>query len=983
MPTSTFTPGDERQEEKLNPGQQDYDRRFNDISKAEQKGTFDSPSADKSNQTTGSSSETQSTDNLRNNEASSAPNSGWTNNVTNNNPSKGSKFNLKSFAKKRGPIAAIISVLGIGGFGISMLFSPSMLLIHMKETLSEKFNDQLAVLDTRSTKVMAKKLSDGVTNGVCSPITIRCKYQTLSKREITKLNKAGIEALDKDGNALSSRGRAAKLKVGEVEYDAASLQRELRKNPQLRATFNRYYNPRFTSFADKLAQKVNAKLKISKKNTFEGLTTEKEMKQKLRATVSGEGTSVTAPRVATAPDENGNFAELDETGKETGKVYTKAELDDLTKLDAETAAKKALLGTGETVAKSTVKGALTVTALGAGAVDSACTGYRTIRAVGFAAKYIGMLQLTRYAYMFHNTADAMKAGVSTPEQAELMGKMVTSVNSQGKSATDSYGYKYAAYGDTAGKPSSEVTNDTDAKIADETLRYVNGQLVSQNALTTIINIISANGTTKTADDVCGFVKSGWGQAAVIGTAVVGAVAAFFSAGTSLGWGAAAQVGASVAVGVAIGMITPKLIDMASGALVTGDENGNEAGNAIVSGTGAYNAQASQGRGLAVLNKEDAVAYQNVTNETVALYNQAEKTEVSPFDATSKNTFIGSFVSKLIPFVQKGDSFSPVTSVLSSFSAASTSVLSNFTTKAATADEFEQCSDPEYNDLNLAADPFCNLRYGLNSAALELDPETVLDYMIDNGHVNSGDGEPQSEAFKNYVENCVDRTNSIGGFSEDAPDTGEACIQGKGGTDEERNTYFRVYLIDKSVIDELDDEELQPAETTAGSAPGGVSTGRPENTKDQGQGWSLNPNVDYSAAACAPGSVDEGTYTHPVQGFTFRKCRIGSAWVNSLVSQAVINMIAAAKAQGVTLTLGNSFRSYEEQMAVRARNCRGNVCNPPTAVPGNSQHERGLAIDFTACSSRATACYKWMATNGAAYGYYNLPSEPWHWSMSGH
>ncbi len=991
MPTSTFTPGDERQEEKLNPGQQDYDRRFNDIAKAEEQGTFND-AANTYDQTADSSQEDANAAKVRNNEASSAPNPGWTNNVTDGKPANGSKFNLKSFVKKRGPIAAILSALGIGGFGLTVLFSPSMLLIHMKETLSEKFNDQLAVLDTRSGKIMAKKLTENLTSGVCEPIKIRCKYQTLSKREIARFNKAGIQALDKDGNPLSSRGKAVKLKVGDVEYDAQSLQRELRRNPQLRSTFNRAYNPRFTSFTDKLAQKINSKLKISRKNTFEGLTTKEEMNKKLRATVNGEGASVGNPRVASAPDEEGNFPELDDDGKPTGKVYTQAQLDDLAKLDTETAAKKALLNSGDVVAKSTVKGALTVTAFGAGAVDSVCTGYRMIRAVGFAAKYIGMLQLTRYAYAFSNSADVVKAGDSTPEQAELWGNILTSANSQGKTATDSYGFKYAAYGDTAGKPSSNVTTDEEAVIADETLRYTNGQLVSQGVMATIVNLIPSGGTTEAADQACDVVKSGWGQAAIIGTAVVGAVTAFFTAGASLSWGAAAQIGASAAIGVAMGMLMPKLVDMASGALVTGDENGNEAGNAIVSGTGAYNAQVSQGRGLAVLTKEDAVAYQNLNNETVALYNEAEKLEASPLDATNKNTFIGSFVSKFIPFVQKGDSLSPVTSVLGSFSAASTSILSNFTAKAATVEEFDQCDDPEYNNFNgqeLAADPFCNLRYGLDNTALGLDPETVLDYMVTNGHINEGNGEPESEIFKQYIENCVDRTNSIGGYTD--PDDagndaakGADCIQGNGGANEERNTYFRVYLVDKSVIDEMDDEPLEAVETApTGSAPGGVSTGRPDNVKSLGQGWTLQANVDYSAAACAPGSSDEGLYTHPVEKFTFRKCRIGSAWVNSLVSQAVVSMIEAAKSQGVTLSLGNSFRSYEEQEAVYRNNCHGGSCSPPTAKPGNSQHERGLAIDFTACGNRSTACYKWMAANGATYGYYNLPSEAWHWSMSGY
>ena len=50
------------------------------------------------------------------------------------------------------------------------------------------------------------------------------------------------------------------------------------------------------------------------------------------------------------------------------------------------------------------------------------------------------------------------------------------------------------------------------------------------------------------------------------------------------------------------------------------------------------------------------------------------------------------------------------------------------------------------------------------------------------------------------------------------------------------------------------------------------------------------------------------------------------------------------------------------------------------------HERGLAIDFTyagrVIGSRSSPAYKWLAANTSRYGFYNLPSEPWHWSTNG-
>jgi D-alanyl-D-alanine carboxypeptidase len=50
------------------------------------------------------------------------------------------------------------------------------------------------------------------------------------------------------------------------------------------------------------------------------------------------------------------------------------------------------------------------------------------------------------------------------------------------------------------------------------------------------------------------------------------------------------------------------------------------------------------------------------------------------------------------------------------------------------------------------------------------------------------------------------------------------------------------------------------------------------------------------------------------------------------------------------------------------------------------HERGLAIDFTyngaLIHSRSNAGFRWLAGNAPRFGFANLPSEPWHWSVNG-
>ncbi len=118
-------------------------------------------------------------------------------------------------------------------------------------------------------------------------------------------------------------------------------------------------------------------------------------------------------------------------------------------------------------------------------------------------------------------------------------------------------------------------------------------------------------------------------------------------------------------------------------------------------------------------------------------------------------------------------------------------------------------------------------------------------------------------------------------------------------------------------------------------------------------------------------------------------------VNELIADDVAAMVEAAAIDGITLS-GNGYRSTERQISLRRQNCgtsnwdiyqrSASSCSPPTAVPGSSQHEIGLAIDFRnnghAIVSRSDPAFVWLAEHAGQYGFFNLPSEPWHWSTTG-
>jgi hypothetical protein len=102
----------------------------------------------------------------------------------------------------------------------------------------------------------------------------------------------------------------------------------------------------------------------------------------------------------------------------------------------------------------------------------------------------------------------------------------------------------------------------------------------------------------------------------------------------------------------------------------------------------------------------------------------------------------------------------------------------------------------------------------------------------------------------------------------------------------------------------------------------------------------------------------------------------------------------AHADGVPLG-GWGYRTAASQIELRRKHCgptpediylkKASQCSPPTAKPGTSMHERGLAVDFhlagASISSYSSPGYQWLAQHAATYGFYNLPSEPWHWSVN--
>jgi len=185
---------------------------------------------------------------------------------------------------------------------------------------------------------------------------------------------------------------------------------------------------------------------------------------------------------------------------------------------------------------------------------------------------------------------------------------------------------------------------------------------------------------------------------------------------------------------------------------------------------------------------------------------------------------------------------------------------------------------------------------------------------------------------------------------------------------------------------------------AGAGTGPVNPGEPDSTvgvdlcPTGGPGRGGGPStVALACTVGGPGTVQAGPGGVPI-----RVCDAGrGVVVDVTIAGQVAAMLAAADSAGLHLS-GGGFRSYAQQVELRRQHCGPSSydiyqrppgeCSPPTALPGTSMHEWGLAVDWSNAGSliagHSNPGWRWLSSNACRFGFANLPSEPWHWSTDG-
>jgi len=684
------------------------------------------------------------------------------------------KGNFRALFKKKGVAGLVIGlILGGGLIGVS-LGGPGLLLFHIAENLMDRFDSQNTSLSIRANKIIATKLTSSATTGSCTLVKIACRYTAPSNGLLRSLERNGIIAVDRNNNPIDIRKGpfpntrpAGFLYTPPGQYGPPNLitankfYGELRSNAEFRAAYHKAYNTRF--FAYSVLDKVMTSIK-----TRFGFDSQNKLSQ---VGVDGKTINDTLAEEL-VPDDTGARAALDSGDDDKKKAVVK----DLLVKEANDSAKK-LARSGRGNAAMLVTGALCIAADVPGIVSKTARGYQ-------------LSQLIPYGATIVTAIYALKVGDGTPLMASALGTLFTqTVN--GRSAMDSFGMRYALFGDTN-------TNGNGYK------KFVPGGSVI-SALSGVQRFTDSN-FTQSSCDVAANPVTGAAVTAALAPTVVGAIV---------------NVVAGAVLSELIVAAAPGVIDTVMSVLpienilgffmgdLTQGLVGEPVGDGFVSSLAHLGGQSSNARGNMALTVEQAVDYQAMTNEVQLAYAEEDRVTHSPLDASNPNTMLGSFVNQLIPYYSQLTSVQGTASMFLSLVPQSFgSLFKPLTAQAADpAAQFSgMCDDPAIADNNIAAGPFCNIEYGIPVEYLDKDPYQVFNELVASGDVDPETGdvlgtEEEYVVGEALLEDTVGEKPTLASWLDLCADGSAALAENCVITDETAN--YALYTVDKSILDSMD------------------------------------------------------------------------------------------------------------------------------------------------------------------------------------
>ena len=904
-------------------------------------------------------------------------------------PSAGKKkspVTFKSLLKKRGPIAAIVGILGLGGGIMGIFLSPATMLQNIMENFTWKNDSASVVKETRMKKVINRMLGSGDDAGICNNKKIKCKTGRLSNKALTKFKKSGLVPVDSDGKEIDIKKRGYPEKNPthwKVEglndgkpIESSKLKDELLKKENRKIASKVYgrtglFKMRFHAWTGKHISKLYDKFKLKRNSAISKIDKKlgvKEKANKFKEKLPGFNDDKAIGGI------NERVTKSTEKLKKGGLVYVAA-------------AGICLALKLPNIIASGVAAIQLVPLLGL-VMDVILSPGSQAKASGLDSNGSGFSQETMETI-----------GTMLTER----GKMKGSDNAEG-SALDSP-YLLAAMG---------VNNDKPG-IAKN---YIPGYSVATNPI-----VRTLNSAEEASEPVCNYILSpvAMYSSQAVDLAIDATGAATFGL-TSLAKWIAKKTLVTVTTELlkyAVGDTVKRVLkELAVSMLTSNNAQYKDLGDALGVGAAAFFASGSMGQMLPGLKMSQLAEFNGIQIANEEFQKEMDIASLSPFDTSSRYTFLGSIFHNMGNMMMANGTYSktPV-AMLSNILRLPSMALSYSSTAKAASGMYSDKYCGYAKDFSMGSgsseDPAVNMAglpcTGITNSQANMSVEEAIQIAENEGWIQKDmdipDGADISDLMNNgyivkdtplhdFVEDCGDASTgsywfSNGGCTAPSDSTRVAKITEKTYKDEEgkditnesfgtensakqyddrKLSAMSVLLIDFQIAQSIngeDDEEEAPS-TTAKAPDNGEAVGEPQLEEAQ-SGWGNHSN----------GEIPDSD----LQTLSFSP----ESKMNKQAAAAMEEMNKAYKADnGSNLLINEAYRDCATQ--IRYARELGAVAAP--APPCRSNHGWGLAADISV-GGFGSPVYKWLEANAHKYGYVNPPwakpggskPEAWHWEYA--
>lgn len=901
-------------------------------------------------------------------------------------PSAGKKkspVTFKSLLKKRGPIAIIAGILGLGGGILGIFLSPATMLQNIMENFTWKNDSASVAKESRMKKVMNKMIGASDDAGICNNKKIKCKTGRLSNKALKKFKKSGLIPVDADGKEMDIKGRGYPEKNPthwKVEglndgkpIESSKLKDELLKKENRKIASKVYgrtglFKMRFRAWTGKHISKLYDKFNLKRNNAISKIDKKLGIKEKRE-----------------------KFKEK------------------LPKFKAGSASKNISDGVDKLEGKLK-KGGLAY-AISAGAC--AVVKIPNLIASGVAAIQLAPLLGIVMDVILSPGSQAKASGLDSSgggfsqETMETIGTMLTergkmkgSDNAEG-SALDSP-YLLAAMG---------VNNDKPG-IAKN---YIPGYSVATNPI-----VQGFNEAKEATEGVCDYILS---PVAMYASMAVEAAVSASTGGISaivswVGKAALSEVTKKVLEYAVGDQVKTILEELAKKFLVPNNAQYKDLGDSLGVGAAAFFASGSMGQMLPGLKMSQLAEFNGIQIANEEFQKEMDIASLSPFDTSSRYTFLGSIFHNMGNMMIANGTYSktPV-AMLSNILRLPSMALSYSSTAKAASGMYSDKYCGYAKDFSMGSgsseDPAVNMAglpcTGITNSQANMSVEEAIQIAENEGWIQKDmdipDGADISDLMNNgyivkdtplhdFVEDCGDASTgsywfSNGGCTAPSDSTHVAKITEKTYKDEEgkditnesfgtensakqyddrKLSAMSVLLIDFQIAQSIngeDDEEDAPS-TTAKAPDNGEAVGEPQLEEAQAE-WGSYEN----------GKIPDSE----LQTLSFSS---GSK-MNKKAAAAMEEMNKAYKADnGSDLTINEAYRDCATQ--IRYSKELGSRAAP--APPCVSNHGWGLAADIEV-GAFGSSTYNWLKANAHKYGYVHPAwaepggsnPEQWHWEYA--